>query len=105
MDVPTLSDPVIRDLFQESELFVRSFSGTSSFGLLSPFDFLRILTLLSELVSHVLVLWTLTVGGTHVGILVFSVASSLLPVLMTYWRRGEAYHYEDTRNDFSFTPS
>ena len=32
------------------------------------------------------------------GILVFSVASSLLPVLMTYWRRGEAYHYEDTRD-------
>jgi len=41
LDVPTLDDPIVRSLLQESDLFVRSFSG-SGFGLLSPLDFIRI---------------------------------------------------------------
>ena len=38
MDAPTLADPHIRDLFHESDLFVRSFNGTANFGLFSPLD-------------------------------------------------------------------
>ena len=79
MDVPTLERPQIRDLFQESELFVRSFSGMSSFGLLSPLDLFRILTLISELTSHAVMLWTLTSRGTHGWLLLFSVFSTVFP--------------------------
>lgn len=101
MDVPTLADPAVRDLFQESDLFVRAFSGVSSFGLLSPFDLLRILTLLSELVAHALVLWSLTLAahGSHAHwILFFSAASSLAPLLAAaFGARATPHRYEDTR--------
>ena len=98
MDVPTLADPVLRDLFQESELFVRSFGGASGFGLLSPFDFLRILTLLSELFSHIIVLWSLTVQGTHIGILIFTLASSVLPLIMSWRGHSGTFSYDDMRD-------
>ena len=96
MDVPTLERPQIRDLFQESELFVRSFSGMSSFGLLSPLDLFRILTLISELTSHAVMLWTLTSRGTHGWLLLFSVFSTVFPLLLSPWTRnrdtGEETH-------------
>jgi hypothetical protein len=91
MDMPTLENPHIRDLFQESELFVRSFSGTAGFGLLSPLDLFRILTLVSELVSHAIMLWSLTSRGTHVWLLGFSILSTILPFLIS----------SCTRDDFS----
>ena len=90
MDVPTLNDPHVRDLFQESELFVRSFSGVANFGLFSPLDFLRILTLVSEAVSHVLVLWSLTSNRTHLSLLAFSIISYILPLLIS-WRQNTEY--------------
>ena len=90
MDIPTLDDPHIRDLFQESELFVRSFSGVANFGLFSPLDFLRILTLISEVVSHILVLWSLTSNRTHLSLLAFSIVSYILPLLIS-WRQSTEY--------------
>ncbi|KAI0693588.1 P-loop containing nucleoside triphosphate hydrolase protein [Cytidiella melzeri] len=89
MDVPTLEDPHIRDVFQESDLFVRSFSGVSGFGLLSPLDLLRILTLISELMSHAVMLWSLTSKGTHVWMLLFSVISTILPLLLSPCTRND----------------
>ena len=95
MDVPALADPIVRDLFHESDLFVRSCSGVSSFGLLSPFDFLRVLSLLSELVSHALILCTLSrSSGSHRWLLAFSIASAVLPLLMPWLGHGRAY-YDD----------
>jgi hypothetical protein len=85
LDVPTLSDPVIRDLFHESDLFVRSFSGMTSFGLLSPFDFVSMITLSSEIVSHLFVIYSLTSGYTHFWILSFSVLSSILPLILPWF--------------------
>lgn len=94
MDVPTMADPIIRDLFQESDLFVRSFSGVSGFGLLSPFDIIRVLTLVSELVSHMLVLWSLTSNASHHWILVFSIASTVLPLLLPFMGCSRTYYGE-----------
>jgi hypothetical protein len=90
MDVPTLNDPPVRDLFQESELFVRSFGGAANFGIFSPLDFLRILTLISEAASHILVLWSLTSNRTHLSLLAFSIISYILPLLIS-WRRSTEY--------------
>ncbi|KII95926.1 hypothetical protein PLICRDRAFT_34876 [Plicaturopsis crispa FD-325 SS-3] len=86
LDIPTLTDPSIRDLLQESDLFVSSFNGMGGFGLLSPFDLVQILALLSELVSHVWVLLSLTAGGgrAQIGALALAIASSFLP-LFTAW--------------------
>lgn len=99
MDVPTLENPRIRDLFRESDLFVRSFSGTSGFGLLSPLDLLRILTLLSELVSHAVMLWSLTLRGTHLWLLLFSVVSAVLPLVVSSWSRSDPFagDYQDAK--------
>lgn len=94
MDVPTLSDPAVRDLFHESDLFVRSCSGVSSFGLLSPFDFIRVLSLLSELVSHALVLCTLSRSGSHRYLLAWSIITSVLPLLMPWMGHSRMYFDE-----------
>ena len=94
MDVPTMTDPQIRDLFQESDLFVRSFGGVSSFGLLSPLDFIRILTLISELISHAWLLWSLTFCSTHLWLLLFSVLSSILPLIISCWSPNSTYFEE-----------
>lgn len=81
LDVPTLADPDVRDLLQESELFTRSFSG-GGFGLLSPLDFVHIFALMTEIASHLFLIYSLTSGTTHVGILLFSVISALLPTVL-----------------------
>ncbi|KAH9938578.1 P-loop containing nucleoside triphosphate hydrolase protein [Fomitopsis serialis] len=82
LDLPTLADPAIRDLFRESDLFVRSFGGMSSFGLFSTFDFMRILTSISELISHALVLSSLTFNKPHLTAFCFSLLTSLLPLVL-----------------------
>ena len=84
LDLPTLADPTVRDLLQESELFARSFNGMGGFGLLSPFDFVHILALLTEVASHVWVVLSLTGGTIHVGILLLSVLSAMLPMLLSW---------------------
>lgn len=82
LDIPTLADPVVRDCLQESDLFVRSFSGMGSFGLLSPFDFIQVFALVSELVSHLVVLVSLTGGSGNPGVLLLSLVSALFPLLL-----------------------
>lgn len=94
MDVPALSDPVVRDLFHESDLFVRSCSGVSSFGLLSPFDFIRVLSLISELGSHAIVLWAFSRSGSNRLLLAFSVLSAVLP-LLTPWLGNNRAYFDD----------
>ena len=91
LDVPSLSDPVTRDLFQESDLFVRSFSGMTSLGLLSPFDFVSILTLTSEIISHLYVIYTLTNDPAHLWVLLFSVASAFLPFILPWLHPGHSH--------------
>ena len=91
LDVPSLSDPVTRDLFQESDLFVRSFSGMSSLGLLSPFDFVSILTLVSEIISHLYVIYSLTNDFAHIWILLFSLLSAFLPFVLPWFHTGRSH--------------
>ncbi|RDX55712.1 P-loop containing nucleoside triphosphate hydrolase protein [Lentinus brumalis] len=88
LDVPTLSDPHVRDLLQESDIFVRSFNGFSAFGLFSPFDFMRLISLLSELFTHIWVLSSLTFGGTPLHVIILSVTLSALPAMFS-WVAGE----------------
>lgn len=84
LDVPTLADPVVRSLLQESDLFARSFSG-SGFGLLSPLDFIRIFSLLTEIVSHAYLIISLTRGVSHLGILLVSILSTMLPLFLSWF--------------------
>lgn len=59
LDLPTLADPEVRDLLQESDLFVRSFTGLGfGFGLFSPLDLVRVLSSIAELISQVVLLYT-----------------------------------------------
>ncbi|TFK43264.1 P-loop containing nucleoside triphosphate hydrolase protein [Crucibulum laeve] len=83
LDVPTLSDPVVRDLLQESDLFARSFSG-GGFGILSPLDFIHVLSLTTEIASHLLLIVSLTRGASHLGVLLLSIFSALLPVMVSW---------------------
>ena len=89
LDVPTLSDPLVRDLLQESDTFVRSFNGFSAFGVFSPFDAMRLLTLISEVLTHVWVLSSLTFGGTPLSIVLLSIAASVLPSLLPWLACGQ----------------
>ncbi|KAF9224311.1 P-loop containing nucleoside triphosphate hydrolase protein [Gyrodon lividus] len=82
LDIPTLADPIVRDCLQESDLFVRSFNGMGGFGLLSPFDFIQVFALMSELTSHLLVLLSLTGGSANLGALLLSLLSALFPPLL-----------------------
>ncbi|KZP13051.1 P-loop containing nucleoside triphosphate hydrolase protein [Athelia psychrophila] len=84
LDIPALADPAVHDLLHESDLFVRSFSGMGGFGLLSPFDVVHVLALLSELISHVWILVALTGGAAHIGALSVSLLSALLPLLLKW---------------------
>ncbi|KAJ6627517.1 P-loop containing nucleoside triphosphate hydrolase protein [Mycena sp. CBHHK59/15] len=84
LDIPTLADPSVRDLLQESDLFARSFSG-SGFGLLSPLDFIHIISLATEIFSHLLLILSLTGGATHYGVLLLSIFSATLPLLVTWF--------------------
>ncbi|KAG6850050.1 hypothetical protein H0H93_001866 [Arthromyces matolae] len=83
LDVPTLADPVVRDLLQEADMFAGSFHG-NGFGLLSPFDFVRIISLLIELASHVYIVAMLTSGASHLGVLALSMGSVLLPLFLPW---------------------
>ncbi len=84
LDVPTLADPVVRDLLQESEIFSRSFSG-AGFGFLSPLDFLQIITLTTEILSHIFLIVSLTNAASHCGVLILSILSTLLPTLIAWY--------------------
>ena len=53
-----------------------------SFGLLSPFDFIQIFALISEMISHLLVLLSLTGGSANLGTLLLSLLSALFPLLL-----------------------
>ena len=88
LDVPTLSDPLVRDLLQESDMFVRSFNGFSGFGMFSPFDVMRLITLASELLTHLWLLSSLTFGGTPVSVIIVSICLSALPSILS-WMSGE----------------
>ncbi|KAG1715966.1 hypothetical protein ID866_1190 [Astraeus odoratus] len=90
LDIPTLADPVIHDCLQESDLFVRSFNGMGGFGLLSPFDFIQVLALVSELGSHLLVLLSLTGGSANMGTLLLSILSAFFPIFMSRWSSAHA---------------
>lgn len=82
LDIPTLADPVIRDLLQESDRFVSSFNG--SWGLFSPFDLINIPKLFSELFAHIWVLLALIDGTDHLGALVISLISAVFPLFLRW---------------------
>ncbi|KAK7470967.1 hypothetical protein VKT23_002381 [Stygiomarasmius scandens] len=81
LDVPTFSDPHIRDLLLESDLFARSFSG-GGFGSISPLDFFQLLALFTEIVSHLFLIFSVTNTYTHIGILFLSLFSVALPLAL-----------------------
>ncbi|KAG6833842.1 hypothetical protein H0H87_011776 [Tephrocybe sp. NHM501043] len=83
LDVPTLADPVVRELLQESDMFAGSFGG-GGFGLLSPLDFVRILSLVVEILSHIYLVISLTRGASHLGVLLLSMASAVLPLVLPW---------------------
>lgn len=59
LDLPTLSDPTIRDLLHESDLFVRSFMGLGfGFGLFSPLDLIRVMSSVAEIASQLFLLYS-----------------------------------------------
>ncbi|KZW03861.1 P-loop containing nucleoside triphosphate hydrolase protein [Exidia glandulosa HHB12029] len=61
LDMPSLSDPEVRDLLHESDLFVRSFSG--GLGPLSPLDFLSVFTTFADFAAQLWLLWTIADFG------------------------------------------
>lgn len=81
LDIPTLSDPTVRELLAESDLFVSSFQGVGGFGLLSPFDLIRVFSLISELASHIFVLSTISYGPLSIFALVISFLSAAYPLV------------------------
>jgi hypothetical protein len=81
LDIPTLSDPTVRDLLAESDLFVSSFQGAGGFGLLSPFDLIRVFSLISELASHIFVLSTIAYGPLSILALLISFLSAAYPLI------------------------
>ncbi|KAG6919275.1 hypothetical protein DXG01_007407 [Tephrocybe rancida] len=83
LDVPTLADPVVRDLLQESDMFAGSFGG-GGFGILSPLDFVRILSLVVEILSHIYLVISLTRGAGHFGVLLLSMATAMLPLVLPW---------------------
>ncbi|CDO68722.1 hypothetical protein BN946_scf184652.g49 [Trametes cinnabarina] len=85
-DLPTLSEATVRDLLQEADIFVRSFNGFSSFGLFSPLDGMRIVSLVSELLSHLWILSSLTFGATPLPVILVSVILSAMPCMLSWAR-------------------
>lgn len=83
LDIPTLSDPTVRDLLAESDLFVSSFQGAGGFGLLSPFDLIRVFSLISELASHIFVLSTIPYGPLSILALLISFLSAAYPLIQS----------------------
>ncbi|KZT27049.1 P-loop containing nucleoside triphosphate hydrolase protein [Neolentinus lepideus HHB14362 ss-1] len=89
LDIPTLSDPMVRDVVHESDLFVRSFaqSGAGGFGLLSPLDLVRILSLLCEVASHVFIICSLArTSPSHSFILLLTAVIVLFPHIVSWLR-------------------
>jgi len=83
LDIPTLSDPTVRDLLAESDLFVSSFQGAGGFGLLSPFDLIRGFSLISELASHIFVLSTISYGPLSIFALLITFLSASYPLVQS----------------------
>ncbi|KAF9045969.1 P-loop containing nucleoside triphosphate hydrolase protein [Hymenopellis radicata] len=90
LDGPSLSDPTIRDLLQESDIFARSFNG-GGFGLISPLDFLQVLAIVTEIISHLLLIRSLTHNAAHIGILVISAISVLFPLVLPWFTCPPTY--------------
>ncbi|KAF8204859.1 P-loop containing nucleoside triphosphate hydrolase protein [Pholiota molesta] len=84
LDVPTLADPTVRALLQESDLFARSFAG-GGFGMLSPLDFIHVFSLMTEIASHLFLIISLTRGAFHFGVLLLSIFSTLLPLVLSWF--------------------
>ncbi|PPQ92350.1 hypothetical protein CVT25_008700 [Psilocybe cyanescens] len=84
LDVPTLADPTVRVLLQESDLFARSFGG-GGFGMLSPMDFINVISLTTEIASHLFLIVSLTRGAFHFGILFLSIFSTTLPFFLSWF--------------------
>ena len=84
LDVPTLADPTVRALLQESDLFARSFAG-GGFGMLSPLDFIHLFSLMTEIASHLFLIISLTRGAFQFGILIMSIFSTLLPLILPWF--------------------
>ncbi|CAE6400499.1 unnamed protein product [Rhizoctonia solani] len=81
LDIPTLADPDVTALLNESDMFVRSFSGAGGFGLLSPFDLIRTVSTLSELATQLYLVWSMSAGlldASHILMLVFAFLPSML---------------------------
>ncbi|CAE6350721.1 unnamed protein product [Rhizoctonia solani] len=81
LDIPTLADPDVTALLNESDMFVRSFSGAGGFGLLSPFDLIRTVSTFSELATQLYLVWSMSAGlldASHILMLVFAFLPSLL---------------------------
>ena len=93
LDIPTLSDPTVRDLLAESDLFVSSFQGAGGFGLLSPFDLIRVFSLISELASHVFVLSTISYGPLSIFALVITFLSAAYPLVQSTLL-PRTYHFD-----------
>ncbi|KAG8966529.1 hypothetical protein FRC03_011759 [Tulasnella sp. 419] len=130
LDIPTLSDPMVQDLLQESEAFARSFhGGMGGLGLLSPFDLVKTVTSISsEVLSQGYVLWTLlaqdaastSTGSSDwlklmrspghlliIGTAIFPTLLSILSVVHRHIRRGRGANDEDDSSSWPyplFTP-
>ncbi|CAE6477561.1 unnamed protein product [Rhizoctonia solani] len=81
LDIPTLADPDVAALLNESDMFVHSFSGAGGFGLLSPFDLIRTVSTLSELATQLYLVWSMSAGlldTSHILTLVFAFLPSML---------------------------
>lgn len=96
LDIPSLQNPTIQDLLQESDQFARSFNGMGgAFGLLSPFDLVRSLTTLgTEIIGQSFVLYTLLFKENHgswtpqqIGLIGLALAPSVLSCLNWLWTK------------------
>jgi len=83
LDTPTMSSPVTQALLQESDLFTRTFSGVG-FGFMSPLDVFQIISLMAEISSHLLMVWSLVKNGANLWMLFLSVTSVFLPILISW---------------------
>ncbi|KIK08482.1 hypothetical protein K443DRAFT_672501 [Laccaria amethystina LaAM-08-1] len=84
LDVPTLADPLVRDLLQESDIFARSFSG-GGFGFLSPLDFIHVFSSTIEIASHLFLVVSLTRGISHFGVFFLAAISAVLPLVLSWF--------------------
>lgn len=87
LDSPTLAIPVTQALLQESDLFTRTFSGVG-FGFMSPLDVFQIISLIAEILSHLVMVWSLVRNGTNLWILFLSVATVFAPILLSWLPRS-----------------